>query len=87
MNVEFKSVGGVLVARVLDKRIDAQAAPDLKAKVGGRIDQGEHRAVLDMTEVEFVDSTGLGALLSLLKRIPAGGKLVLCGCRPTRCWS
>jgi anti-sigma B factor antagonist len=72
----------VLVARVLDKRIDAQAAPDLKAKVGARIDQGERRAVLDMGEVEFVDSTGLGAVLSLLKRVAPGGALVLCGCRP-----
>ncbi len=82
MNVEFKSLSGVLVARVLDRRIDAHAAPDLKAKVGARIDQGEHRAVLDMGEVEFVDSTGLGAVLSLLKRLPPGGNLVLCGCRP-----
>jgi len=81
MNIEFKNVGAVLVARVVDKRIDAQAGPDLKAKVGARIEQGAHRLVLDLSEVEFVDSTGLGAVLSLVKRVPAGGNLVLCGCR------
>jgi len=81
MNIEFKTAGTVLVARVTDKRIDAAAAPDLKAKIGARVEQGDQRLVLDLTDVEFVDSTGLGALLSVVKRVPAGGQVALCGCR------
>lgn len=82
MNIEFKNVDGVLVARILDRRIDAHAAPDLKAQVGGRMDAGEGRVVLDLGDVELVDSTGLGAILFLYKKAPrpAGG-FVLCGCR------
>ena len=83
MNIDFKKAGTVLVARVTDKRIDASAAPELKAKVGARVEQGDQRLVLDLSDVEFVDSTGLGALLSVVKRMPAGGQVVLCGCRST----
>ena len=82
MNIEFKDVRGVLVARVLDRRIDAHAAPDLKAQVGAQMDAGKGRVVLDLSEVELVDSTGLGAILFLYKKAPRpGGGFVLCGCR------
>jgi anti-sigma B factor antagonist len=83
MNIDFKDAGPVLVARIADKRIDASAGPDLKAKVGARIEQGAQKLVLDLTDVEFVDSTGLGAILAVVKRVPASGSVVLCGCRPT----
>ena len=82
MNLQFSKAGTVLVVHVVDSRIDAHATPDLKAKVGERIDKGEHRIVLDLADVELVDSTGLGGILSLLKRLPRGGNLVFCGCRP-----
>lgn len=81
MNIELKDAGGLLVAKILDRRLDAAATPDLKAKVGEWIDKGTGRIVLDLTDVEFVDSTGLGAILSILKRLP-GQSLVLAGCRP-----
>ncbi len=83
MNVEFKTVRGVLVARIADRRIDASAAPDLKAQVGAQIDAGHPRVVLDLGEVELVDSTGLGAILFLFKKTPRpDGRFVLSACRP-----
>ena len=82
MNLEFSRAGTVLVVRVVDPRIDAHATPELKAKIGERIDNGEHRIVLDLANVELVDSTGLGGILSLLKRLPRGGNVVFSGCRP-----
>jgi len=83
VNLDFRTVEGVLIGRVLDTRIDAHATPDLKAKLGERIEKGESRVVLDLSAVELVDSTGLGGMLSLLKKMPRGGNLVLFGCRPT----
>ncbi len=82
MNLEFSKAGTALVVRVVDSRIDAHGTPDLKAKVGERIDNGDHRIVFDLANVELVDSTGLGGILSLLKRLPRGGTVVFCGCRP-----
>ena len=81
MNIEMEAQSQVLVARVRDARIDANAAADLKAKLIERVDQGSHRIVLDLTAVQFVDSTGLGAMLSVLKRLPPAGGLALAGCQ------
>ncbi len=81
MNIEVQDATGVLVVKILDRRLDAHGAPDLKARVGNEIGKGAARIVLDLTDVEFVDSTGLGAILSILKRLP-GQTLVLAGCRP-----
>ena len=38
--------------------------------------------VLDLSGVDFVDSLGLGSMLSLLRRMAPAGRLVLAGCRP-----
>jgi anti-sigma B factor antagonist len=82
MELELRNEGKVLVAKILSKRLDAAAAPDLKTKIGERITGGEHKIVIDLGAVDFVDSTGLGAALSLLKRLPPTGTLGLCGVRP-----
>jgi anti-sigma B factor antagonist len=82
MNLEFSNSGGVLVARVLDRRIDAQAAGALRSQIGAHIAQGTSRIVLDLTDVDFIASTGLGAILSLLKHLAPSGNMVLCGCQP-----
>ena len=39
--------------------------------------------VLDMSDVTFIDSSGLGALIASLKIIGDDGELVLCGARDT----
>ncbi|HKU94996.1 MAG TPA: anti-sigma factor antagonist, partial [Vineibacter sp.] len=40
------------------------------------------RVILDLGAVEFMDSSGLGAIVALLKRIGRDGDLVLAGTRP-----
>jgi anti-sigma B factor antagonist len=39
--------------------------------------------VVDLGAVEFVDSSGLGALVALLKQLSGRGELVICGARET----
>ena len=42
-----------------------------------------NRVVLDLRDVDFIDSTGVGALISTLKRIrEAGGEMSLCASGP-----
>jgi anti-sigma B factor antagonist len=82
MNVDFRKLGDVLVANVLDERLDAHSAGGLKKQVGEQVDRGERRIVLDLSRVRFVDSTGLGAMLSLLKRVSPAGNVVLLGGQP-----
>ena len=82
MNIDFTLSRGVTLARLLDDRLDAAGAPDFKAKVGDHLAAGASLLVLDLSAVEFVDSTGLSAILSAFRRLPAdSGSLALAGCR------
>jgi anti-sigma B factor antagonist len=47
--------------------LDLFTAADLKDYLGGRIAAGQHNLVVDLDAVEFLDSTGIGALISVLR--------------------
>jgi anti-sigma B factor antagonist len=79
MRFEQTMVGNVLVAKVLDSRIVADVAPRFKHQLIDYITEGNRSIVLDMRAVSFIDSSGLGALVSSLKVIGRDGDLVLCG--------
>ncbi|MFD0463003.1 STAS domain-containing protein [Microvirga aerilata] len=63
----------VLVVRVAEKRIDASKAPAFKDEMTKCIDSGQNQIVLDLSSVDFIDSSGLGALVSCLKRLGPRG--------------
>lgn len=79
MRFEESKVGDVLVARVLDSRIVAESAPRFKHQLVNYISDGNRSIVLDLQGVSFIDSSGLGALVSSLKVMGREGDLVLCG--------
>lgn len=60
----------------LNGRLDLLSAVEVKQKLAAVVGEGHARLVVDLGEVSFIDSSGLGALISGLKtaRI-AGGDL------------
>ncbi len=83
MQLEDKNVGDILIVKPLEKRIDASSSTDFKGKMVDWINGGNHRIVLNLSEVDFIDSSGLGAMVSSLKSIGNNGDLVICGIRDT----
>lgn len=83
MQLEDKKIEGILIVRPLEKRIDASSATDFKGKMVDWINSGNSRIVLDLSGVDFIDSSGLGAIVSSLKTIGTNGDLVICGLRDT----
>ncbi len=83
MQLEEKSVGEVLVVKPLDPRIDASSAIDFREKMVKWINSGHKHIVLDLSAVDFVDSSGLGAIVSVLKVLGDTGDLVICGLKET----
>jgi len=81
MKLEDMKCGNALIIRPLEARLDAAAAPHFKASVVTMMEAGEETILLDLSEVDFIDSSGLGALVSLLKRMSPVGKLAVCGLR------
>jgi anti-sigma B factor antagonist len=57
-------------------RLNMVAAPALKTLIEETVASGKPRIVIDLTEVAFIDSSGLGALIGGLKATrQAGGDL------------
>ncbi len=70
---------GVAVVRVADKLIVANRQ-DLKDKVLAAVEDGARKFAMDFSAATYVDSSGLGVLVSLSKKIRyEGGELRLCG--------
>lgn len=83
MQIHQNTNGEVLIVRPLEKRIDAATATEFKEKMSEWIGAGNRRIVLNLADVDFIDSSGLGAIVSSLKRIGTEGDLVICAVRET----
>jgi anti-sigma B factor antagonist len=72
-------VGSALVVAP-EGRLDLVAARDFREVVNRAVAAGNVHVVIDMTKVEFLDSSGLGALITGLKSTrQAGGSLRIAG--------
>jgi anti-sigma B factor antagonist len=58
--------------------VDVYTAPRLRERLNELIDGGARSIVVDLNRVEFLDSTGLGVLVGVHRRLrPLGGRCVL----------
>lgn len=56
--------------------LDAFSEPTFRKELGKCIDGGPKNIILDLSQIDFVDSSGLGALVQLVKKAQtAGGTL------------
>lgn len=79
MLMDKEKKGDVLILALQETRLDALAAVEFKAQVGDMIESGERTIILDLAKVDFIDSSGLGALVSLLKHAGREGSLAVAG--------
>lgn len=76
--------GGILVIRAMQDRIDAAGAIRFKDVMRDLTrNSAASRVVLDMSKVAFLDSSGLGAVVAVLKSLQPDRKLELSGLTPT----
>jgi anti-sigma B factor antagonist len=76
--VAVQREGSVVVVVPTMKRLDAAVAPAFKQEVVRLIESGDTRLLLDMGGVQFLDSSGLGAIVSILKALGNRGTLAVC---------
>ena len=79
MNLDITTQKGITVVAVTEPRIDAAVAIQFKDAMRAATTAGAGRVVLDMSAVQFVDSSGLGAIVAAMKQLGAGRKLDLSG--------
>jgi len=76
---QTKDASGVAVLQVEGQLIVGNRQ-ELKEMVQTALDRGERRLLIDFSRTGYIDSSGLGALVSISKKIrEAGGELRLSG--------
>lgn len=79
LDIEIEVSGDVHVAR-LSGHLDAVSGPSLKKAAEPWCTERNARVVLDLGQLTLVDSSGVGAIVSIFKRLRAqGGDLHISG--------
>ncbi|MGH7361513.1 MAG: STAS domain-containing protein [Gemmatimonadales bacterium] len=74
-----KDPAGVYLVRVEGQLIVGNRQ-ELKGTVQEALEHGERKFLIDFTRTGYIDSSGLGALVSISKKVrEQGGELRLCG--------
>lgn len=82
MELTAEATSAGLVIRLLGPRIDAAGAIEFKEAVRLAADQGGAPVILDMGRVTFLDSSGLGAVVAVMKLLGPNRPLQLAAVTP-----
>jgi len=64
--------------------VDIFTAPELKASLSAAIESGATEIVVDLTETRFLDSSALGVLIGVVKKLrPLNGRLTVVNTEPS----
>ena len=80
MNLQSEEKGSTVLIVVREERLDAHNSGELKEEILRLFEGGKKGILVDLSEVRFIDSSGLGALVSGFKNaISHQGSLKLAG--------
>ncbi|APG48587.1 STAS domain-containing protein [Phaeobacter porticola] len=82
MSLTSTTADGTQIVTVNAERIDAAMAIQFKEDMRATTENGPDRVILDLSEVRFIDSSGLGAIVAAMKQLGQGRKLDLAGLTP-----
>jgi anti-anti-sigma factor len=79
--VESEELEGGIHALTVRGELDMNTAPELERKLEEALADSDARIMLDLSECEFIDSTGIALIVRAWQRLDGnggGGRLVLC---------
>lgn len=82
MQLDRQDLGAAMLITVPDERIDATVAIQFKDALRECADAGPARVILDLQNVGFLDSSGLGAVVAAMKFLGPDRQLELAGLTP-----
>ena len=63
MNFIIENKKDLTIFRIQEKRLDASLAPELKSQILMLVAEGKKYLIIDLAQVDTIDSSGIGALL------------------------
>ena len=83
MQLKIEEIDDIVLIEIEEERMDAHNSGTFKEQMLSLFDDGKCKLIIDLSAVRFVDSSGLGALVSGFKNASAReGSLKLCGLQP-----
>ena len=79
MNVTIEDQADHILVRMGERRLDAAIAGEFKDTVRPHVAARGPDMVLDLSAVEFLDSSGLGAVVAVMKSLTPDRRLELAG--------
>jgi anti-sigma B factor antagonist len=78
MKIETRTINGVTVLDVSGKITLAEGSVDIRKSVRDLLDSGRNQILLNLGDVKYIDSSGIGELVSSFTTVTnKGGKLKL----------
>ncbi|WP_417524242.1 STAS domain-containing protein [Marinovum sp.] len=83
MDMSSRTQGELQIVTINAQRIDAAVAIQFKDGMRAETEGPARRVILDLSQVDFIDSSGLGAIVAAMKQLGPGRKLDLAGLTTT----
>jgi anti-sigma B factor antagonist len=78
MDIDVTQSSGVAIVAPRGD-LDMGTVPDVRRALAGLLDRGQSRLLVDLDDVSYIDSSGIGALIGAMKQArAAGGDVRLC---------
>ncbi len=75
MDIQVREVGNVVILDI-NGEIDLYNAPEIKETIKNQMEQGKNQIIINLDKVSYIDSSGIGVLISSLSNLKkAGGGL------------
>ena len=78
MSFDIERNDAAVVVRLNVARLDANTSQELRLKIDNQSIKPDDRVLLDFEGVDFIDSSGLGVLVKLMKHLGKSGEMILC---------
>ena len=82
MQTECTLINSVVVLKPQGKYLDAFTSKGFREEAVKQHGAGQRLFIVDLSNVEFIDSAGIGVIIHLHKMTAKEGKLSLCGLCP-----
>lgn len=82
MSQELTYLSQKVVLAPITGRFDAHQVPKIQKEIDAALATGANTVIMDLTDVNFVDSSALAVMVRAMKHCrERGGELILCGLR------
>ncbi|MDH4129255.1 MAG: STAS domain-containing protein [Spirochaetota bacterium] len=79
MDIQTRDLKNNIIVLDINGEIDLYNAPEIKKKIKEQMDEGKNNVIVNLDKVSYVDSSGIGVLissLSQLKKVGGGLKII-----------